>query len=90
MDKKIESIQNILDLSKPEIALVLYTYLTLVLEDLVKNKKSMTMFGELILDEENKITFKNNRFEFNNEVFSEKDMISIINVVENGPGKKIF
>ena len=37
MDKKIESIEKILDLSKPEIALVLYTYLTLVLEDLVKN-----------------------------------------------------
>lgn len=90
MDKKIESIEKILDLSKPEIALVLYTYLTLVLEDLVKNRKAMTMFGELILDDENKITFKNNRFEFDNGLFSKKDLISIIHVVENGPGKKIF
>lgn len=90
MDKKIEAIQEILDLSRPEIALVLYTYLTIVLEELVKNKKAMTLFGELILDEENKITFKNNKFEFDNELFSKKDMISIINVVENGPGKKLF
>jgi hypothetical protein len=90
MDKKIEGIHKILDLPKSEIALVLYTYLTLILEDLVKNKKASTLFGELILDDEGKIAFKNNRFEFDNDLFSKKDMISIIHVVENGPGRKIF
>ncbi len=90
MDKKVEQISNILGIPKSEVCLVLYTYLSTVLEDLLINKRAMTMFGELVMDENNSIVFKNNKFEFDNELFSKKDMRSLLQVVENGPGSKIF
>lgn len=90
MDKKVEQISNILGIPKPEVCLVLYTYLSTVLEDLLINKRAMTMFGELVMDENNSIVFKNNKFEFDNELFSKKDMRSLLQVVENGPGSKVF
>lgn len=90
MDKKVEQISNILGIPNPEVCLVLYTYLSTVLEDLLINKRAMTMFGELVMDENNSIVFKNNKFEFDNELFSKKDMRSLLQVVENGPGSKVF
>jgi hypothetical protein len=90
MDKKVEQISELLGLPKTEVCLVLYSYLSYILEDLVVNKHAMTMFGELIMDDNNNITFKHNKFEFDNELFSKKDMRSLLQVVENGPGSKIF
>lgn len=90
MDKKVEKISKILGMPPEVVALSLYTYLSVVLEELLEKKSSVTMFGELILDEENNIQFKNNKFEFDNGLFSKKDMLSILQVVENGPAKPIF
>lgn len=90
MDKKVEFISEFLGLEKQDVALVLYTYLSKVLEDLVHNKYAMTMFGELILNENNDIVFKNNKFEFDNNLFSKKDILSILKVVEYGPGNAVL
>ena len=90
MDKKVEQISELLGIPKAEVCLVLYSYLSTILEDLLINKRAMTMFGELIFDEHNNITFKNNKFEFDNELFAKKDMRSLLQVVENGPGSKVF
>ena len=61
-----------------------------VLEDLVHNRYAVTIFGELVMDEENNIVFKNNKFEFNNKLFDRKDILSILQVVEYGPGGRVF
>lgn len=90
MDKKVEFISDLLGMETHDVALVLYTYLSKVLEDLVHDRYAVTMFGELILDEENNIVFKNNKFEFNNKLFDRKDILSILQVVEYGPGGRVF
>ena len=90
MDKKVEYIAELLGMENQDVALVLYTYLSKVLEDLVHNRYAVTMFGELVLDKENNIVFKNNKFEFNNKLFDRKDILSILQVVEYGPGGRVF
>lgn len=90
MDKKVEFIADLLGMERHDVALVLYTYLSKVLEDLVHNRYAITIFGELVMDEENNIVFKNNKFEFNNGLFSKKDILSILQVVEYGPGGRVF
>ena len=55
MDKKVEYIAELLGMENQDVALVLYTYLSKVLEDLVHNRYAVTIFGELVMDEENNL-----------------------------------
>lgn len=90
MDKKVDSIAEILGMDTQDVALVLYTYLSKVLEDLVHDRHASTIFGELVIDKDNNIVFKNNKFEFDNKLFGRKDILSILQVVEYGPCKRVL
>lgn len=90
MDKKVKTISEILNISEPTVALVLYCYLSECLQHLLINGYTDTIFGKLYMKQDGTLEFDNNKLEFDNELFTKKDILSIIKVAEYGPGAKLF
>lgn len=90
MDKKVNTIAKILGISEPTVALVLYCYLSECLQKLLVNGYTDTIFGKLYMRQDGTLEFDNNKFEFDNELFTKKDILSILKVAEYGPGAKLF
>jgi hypothetical protein len=90
MDKKVKLISEILNIKEATVALVLYCYLSECLQKLVINGYTDTIFGKLYMRQDGTLEFDNNKLEFNNELFTKKDILSIFKVVEHGPGAKLF
>lgn len=90
MDEKVSSISKTLKIPEHVVALVLYCYLGDVLQSLLLDGITSTMFGKLKMDKDGNIEFLNKKFEFDNDLFEKDDIKSILQILENGPKHELF
>ena len=89
IDNKIDIIRKDCNISEDEIARILYSYLTICLQELLLNKQVNTIFGQLTLDSNNKLQLTNDKFGLIS-LFNKKDIKIIRKICENGPDYNIF
>lgn len=86
---KVKSIAEDLDLTESEVSMVLYLYLTYCLQELVLSSESRTIFGNLRLDDKNRITLESSKYGLI-DLLGKKDIKLIRKIIEDGPDTKIF
>jgi hypothetical protein len=86
---KILTISEDTQLSESQVAKVLYSYLCWCLEEVLIDKKSNTIFGELKLNSDNKLELQHN---INGliSLIGKSDIKLIRKICEEGPDFKIF
>ena len=86
---KILTISEDTQLSESQVAKVLYSYLCWCLEEVLIDKKSNTIFGELKLNSDNKLELQYN---INGliSLIGKSDIKLIRKICEEGPDFKIF
>lgn len=86
---KVKSIADDLKLSEAQVSMVLYDYLTYCLQELLLDKEAHTIFGNLKLNNNDRINLESNKFGLI-ELINKKDLKLIRKIVEEGPDTKIF
>ena len=86
---KIKTIAEDTQLKEYEVAMVLYSYLCWCLEEVLIDGKSNTIFGELKLDENQRLNLQHNK-EGLISLIGESDVKIIKKICEQGPDFKIF
>ena len=86
---KVKSIAEDLNLSEAQVAMVLYDYLTYCLQEMLLDESTMTIFGKLQLDSNNRLQLGHDKFGLIN-LLHKKDLKIIQKIIEQGPDTKIF
>ncbi len=86
---KVKTIAEDLKLPESKVAMVLYDYLAWCLQEVLIDNKSHTIFGELTLDNNDRLHLENSKFGLI-ELINKSDIKLIKKIVENGPDTKIF
>lgn len=86
---KIKSVAEDLDLSETQVSMVLYDYLTYCLQELLLEKEAHTVFGNIRLNENDRITLDQDKYGLIS-LIGKKDIKLIRKIIENGPDTKIF
>lgn len=86
---KIKTIAEDTQLQEWQVAMVLYSYLCWCLEEILLDGKSNTIFGELKLDENQKLNLQQDK-EGLITLIDKSDIKMIHKICEQGPNFKIF
>lgn len=86
---KVKTICEDTGLNEVQVASVLYDYLTWCLEEVLVDGKSNTLFGELTLNENNRLNLNTDKFGLIS-LLGKSDIKMIRKIVEEGPDSKIF
>lgn len=86
---KVKSIAEDLNLSEAQVAMVLYDYLTYCLQEMLLDNECKTIFGNLKLDENNRLSLQSDKFGLIS-LLNKKDIKIIQKIIEYGPDTKIF
>lgn len=86
---KVKTICEDTGLNEVQVASVLYDYLTWCLEEVLIDGKSNTIFGELTLNENNRLNLNTDKFGLIS-LLGKSDIKMIRKIVEEGPDSKIF
>jgi hypothetical protein len=86
---KVKTIAEDLNISQTKVAMVLYDYLAWCCQELLIDGKSKTIFGELVLDDDNRFHLENSKFGLI-ELINKSDIKMIRKIIEEGPDTKIF
>jgi len=86
---KVKSIAEDLQLSESKTAMVLYLYLTYCLQELILSNESHTIFGNLKLNDKDRLTLESSKFGLI-DLLGKKDIKLIRKIIEDGPDTKIF
>lgn len=86
---KVKTICEDTGLNEVQVASVLYDYLTWCLEEVLIDGKSNTIFGELTLNENNRLNLNTDKFGLIS-LLGKSDIKMIRKIVEDGPDSKIF
>ena len=86
---KVKIISEDTQLSDSQVANVLQQYLTWCLQEILIDGKSKTIFGEMTLDENNRLHLDTDKFGLIS-LLNKSDIKLIRKIVEDGPDIKIF
>ena len=86
---KVKSIAEDLNIPEATVAMVLYDYLTWCLQEMLIDGKCMTIFGNLKLNEKNRLSLETDKFGLIS-LLDKRDIKILQKIVENGPDAKIF
>ena len=86
---KVKSIAEDLNLSEAQVAMVLYDYLAYCLQEMLLDNECKTIFGNLKLDENNRLSLQSDKFGLIS-LLNKKDIKIIQKIIEYGPDTKIF
>lgn len=86
---KIKTIAEDTELSEHKVAMVLYSYLTWCLQEVLIDGNSQTLFGKLTLNEENRLKLEND-IQGLISLIGKSDIKMIRKICEEGPDFKIF
>lgn len=86
---KIKTISEDLSLPEATVAMVLYDYLTWCLQEMLIDGECKTIFGNLKLDDDNRLSLESDKFGLIS-LLDKKDIKIIQKIIENGPDAKIF
>ena len=86
---KVKTISEDLNISEAKVAMVLYDYLAWCLQEVLIDGKSHTIFGELSLNQDDKLHLENDKFGLVS-LLNKSDIKLIRKIIEEGPDTKIF
>nr|DAG09658.1 MAG TPA: hypothetical protein [Caudoviricetes sp.] len=86
---KIKTIAEDTELPEYKVAMVLYSYLTWCLQEVLIDGNSQTLFGKLSLNEENRLKLEND-IQGLISLIGKSDIKLIRKICEEGPDFKIF
>ena len=86
---KVKSIADDLQIAESKVAMILYLYLTYSLQELILSDEAHTIFGDLKLGKNDRITLESSKFGLI-DLLGKKDMKLIRKIIEDGPDTKIF
>lgn len=86
---KVKSIADDLQIAESKVAMILYLYLTYSLQELVLSNEAHTIFGDLKLSKDDRITLESSKFGLI-DLLGKKDMKLIRKIIEDGPDTRIF
>lgn len=86
---KVKSICEDLNISEHTAASVIYLYFTYCLQEVLIDGHSQTIFGDLTLNDNNRLNLNTDKFGLIS-LLDKKDIKIIQKIAENGPDYKIF
>lgn len=86
---KVKSIADDLGLSESKVTMVLYDYLTYCLQEALLDGKTHTIFGNLILNNDDRFVLENDKFGLIS-LLGKKDLKLLRKIAEDGPDSSVF
>ncbi len=89
MQNKVKLIAEALHLPESTVCLVLYSYLAETVQEIVEEGEAKTLFGKMVLDENNQLQLEKKKFGLI-ELLNKKDIKQIYKICKDGPDFSIF
>ena len=86
---KVKSIADDLGLSESKVTMVLYDYLTYCMQEALLDGESHTIFGKLILNDDDRFVLENDKFGLIG-LLGKKDLKLLRKIAEDGPDSSVF